>query len=143
MRGTARIGLDVFGGIAGLAQAMLAEVEFALVHVPGTAVNRARLGTVGGENKSDPRDARTITEQVRIRSDLREIEPVTELDLEIRLLVSHRGDIVQAQIQHISRMRDLLTGIIPGLEACLDLKTKGAAASADQIRHAGRIARRG
>ena len=63
--------------------------------------------------------------QVRTRSDLRQIEPATELDLEIRLLVSRRGDIVQAQTQRLSRMRDLLVGIFPGLEACLDLKTKG------------------
>jgi transposase len=123
--GSARIGLDVIGGIAGLAEAMLAGAGFTLVHVPGLAVNRARQGTVGGENKSDPRDARTIAEQVRTRSDLRKIEPATELDLEIRLLVSHRGDFVQAQTQRLSRMHDLLVGIFPGLEACLDLKTKG------------------
>jgi transposase len=120
LRGTVRIGPDVIGGIAGPAQAMLAEAGFALVHIPGIAVNRR------GENKSDPRDARTIAEQVRIRSDLRQIEPVTELDLEIRLFVSRRGDIAQAQTQRISRMRDLLAGIFPGLEACLDLRSKGA-----------------
>ncbi len=120
-----RIGLDVIGGIAGLAEAILAQAGFALVHVPGIAVNRARQGTVGGENKSDPRDARTIADQVRTRSDLRPIEPAAELDLEIRLLVSRRGDIVQAQTQRLSRMHDLLVGIFPGLEACLDLKTKG------------------
>ena len=125
LRGAVRIGLDVIGGIAGLAQAMLAEAGFASVHVPGIAVNRARQGTVGGENKSDPRDARTIADQVRTRPDLRPIEPATELDLEIRLLVSRRGDIVQAQTQRLSRMRDLLVGVFPGLEACLDLKTKG------------------
>src|SRR5580704_3272191 len=125
LRGTVRIGLDVIGGIAGLAEAMLANAGFALVHVPGIAVNRARQGTVGGENKSDPRDARTIAEQVRTRSDLRPIEPATELDLEIRLLVGRRSDIVQAQTQRLSRMRDLLVGIFPGLEACLDLKAKG------------------
>jgi hypothetical protein len=125
LRGTVRIGLDVIGGIAGLAEAMLADAGFALVHVPGIAVNRARQGTVGGENKTDPRDARTIAEQVRTRSDLRPIEPATELDREIRLLVGRRSDIVQAQTQRLSRMRDLLVGIFPGLEACLDLKTKG------------------
>src|SRR5580658_10130339 len=125
LRGTVRIGLDVIGGIAGLAQAMLAEAGFALVHVPGIAVNRARQGTVGGENKSDPRDARTIADQVRTRPDLRPIEPATELDLEIRLLVSRRGDIVQAQTQRLSRMRDLLVGVFPGLERTLDLTTKG------------------
>lgn len=125
LRGTVRIGLDVIGGIAGLAEAMLAQAGFTLVHVPGIAVNRARQGMVGGENKSDPRDARTIADQVRTRADLRPIEPATELDLEIRLLVSRRGDVVQAQTQRLSRMRDLLVGIFPGLEACLDLKSKG------------------
>lgn len=123
--GAIRIGLDVMGGIAGLAAAMLAAAGFNLVHVPGMAVNRARQGTVGGENKSDPRDARTIADQVRTRSDLRQIEPATEIDLEIRLLVGRRRDLVEAQTQRLSRMHDLLVGIFPGLEACLDLKTKG------------------
>ena len=123
--GTARIGLDVIGGIAGLAEAVLAEAGFELVHVPGMAVNRARQGTVVGENKSDPRDARTIADQVRTRSDLRHIERATEADLEIKLLVSRRRDLVQAQTQRLSRIRDLLVGIFPGLEACLDLKAKG------------------
>ena len=62
---TARIGLDVIGGIASLAEAMLAEAGFALVHVPGLAVHRARQGTVGGENKSDPRDARAFAACLR------------------------------------------------------------------------------
>lgn len=120
-----RIGLDVVGGIAGLAEAMLAEAGFALVHVPGLAVNRARQGTAGGEHKSDPRDARVIADQVRIRHDLRPIEPATELDLELRLLVGRRRDLVDAQTQRLGRMHDLLVGIFPGLERVLDLTTKG------------------
>lgn len=142
--GTARIGLDVIGGIAGLAEAMLAEAGFNLVHVPGLAVNRARQGTVGGENKSDPRDARTIADQVRTRSDLRRIEPATEIDLEIRLLSGRRRDLVDAQTQRLARMHDLLVGIFPGLEACLDLKTKGPLhlltryVTPDELRTAGK-----
>ena len=123
--GAIRVGLDVVGGIAGLAEAMLATAGLALVHVPGLAVNRARQSTTGGENKSDPRDARTIADQVRTRSDLRPIDPASELDLEIRLLVGRRRDLVDAQTQRLSRMHDLLVGIFPGLEACLDLKAKG------------------
>jgi transposase len=121
-----RIGFDVVGGIAGLAEAMLAEAGFALVHVPGLAVNRARQGSVGGENKSDPRDARIIADQVRIRGDLRPILPARELDLEIRLLVGRRSDLVAAQTQRRGRQHDLLVGIFPGLERVLDLTTKGA-----------------
>lgn len=123
--GAVRVGLDVIGGIAGLAEAMLAEAGLALVHVPGLAVNRARQGTVGGENKSDPRDARAIADQVRTRGDLRAIEPETELDLEIRLLVGRRRDLVDGQTQRVARMHDLLVGIFPGLERALDLTTKG------------------
>jgi transposase len=123
--GSPRIGFDVVGGIAALAEAMLAEAGFALVHVPGLAVNRARQGTVGGEQKSDPRDARVIAEQVRIRQDLRPIEPATELDLELRLLVGRRRDLVAAQTQRIARLHDLLVGIFPDLERGLDLTTKG------------------
>jgi transposase len=123
--GKLRIGLDVIGGIAGLAQAMFAQAGIALVHVPGLTVNRARQGSVGGENKSDPRDARTIAEQVRTRTDLRTLEPATEIDLEIRLLVGRRQDLVMAQTQRIQRLHDLLVSIFPGLERALDLSTKG------------------
>ena len=49
----------------------------------------------------------------------------TEIDLEIRLLAGRRRDLVEAQTQRLARMHDLLVGIFPGLEACLDLKTKG------------------
>lgn len=123
--GSVRIGLDIVGGIAGLVEAMLAEAGFTLLHVPGLAVNRARQGTVGGEHKSDPRDARVIADQVRIRHDLRPIEPAMELDLELRLLVGRRRDLVDAQTQRLARMHDLLVGIFPGLERSLDLTTKG------------------
>src|SRR5512134_835658 len=105
----------VVGDIAGLAEAMLAEAGFPLVHLPGLAVNRARQGSVGGENKSDPRDARIIADQVRLRNDLRPIAPARELDLEIRLLVGRRSDLVAAQTQRLGRMHDLLVGIFPGL----------------------------
>jgi transposase len=124
--GRITIGLDVVGGIAGLAEAMLAAAGFALVHVPGLAVNRARQGTAGGEAKSDPRDARVIADQVRIRQDLRPIEPATEIDLEIRLLVGRRGDLVEEQTRRIGRLRNLLVAIFPGLERSLDFTTKGA-----------------
>ena len=48
------VGLDVVGGIASLAQAMLSAAGLPLVHVPGLAVNRARQGTTGGEQERSP-----------------------------------------------------------------------------------------
>jgi transposase len=119
------VGLDVVGGIAGLAEAMLLAAGFRLVHVPGLAVNRARQGTTGGEHNSDPRDARVIAEQVRTRRDLRPIQPTSELDLGLRLLVGRRGDLQVEQTRRLARLHDLLVGIHPGLERVLDLTTKG------------------
>ena len=125
LEGEITIGLDVVGGIAGLAEAMLAAAGLRLVHVPGLAVNRARQGTRGGESKSDPRDARVIADQVRMRRDLRVIEAESELDLDMRLLVGRRRDLVDEQTRRIGRLRDLLVSIFPGLERAFDYTTKG------------------
>lgn len=118
--GPLRVGIDVVGGIAGLLTAMLLEAGIEVVHVPGLAVNRARQGTTAGEHKSDPRDAAVIADQVRHRRDLRPVEALTELDAELRLLVGRRHDLVVDQTRRISRLRDLLTSIHPGLERVVD-----------------------
>jgi transposase len=119
-----RIGIDVLGGIASLTQAVLLEAGFELVHVSGLSVNRAREGTVGGESKSDPRDARVIADQVRTRRDLRRVEPHSELDIELRLLVSRRRDLTEDQTRRISRIHDLLASIFPEFEQSIDLTRK-------------------
>jgi transposase len=124
--GPLTIGIDVVGGIASLLAAMLIEAGFRLVHVPGLAVNRARQGTTGGEHKSDPRDARVIAEQVRTRSDLRSIEPASEVDIELRLLVSRRRELVIDQTRRIGRLRDLLASIHPGLERIVEPTQKAS-----------------
>jgi len=144
LEGEVTIGLDVVGGIARLTEAMLAAAGFRLVHVPGLAVNRARQGTTGGEAKSDPRDARVIADQVRTRRDLRTIETGTEIDLELRLLVGRRRDLVDEQTRRLSRLHGLLVSIHPGLERVLDLTTKGSLwllmryVTPAEIRRAGR-----
>ena len=81
---------------------------------------------MGGESKSDPRDTRVIADQVRTWRDLRPISAASELDLEIRMLASRRGDLVEDQTRRLSRMHDLLCSVYPGLERALDLTTKGA-----------------
>jgi transposase len=124
--GPITIGIDVVGGIATLLAAMLAEAGFQLVHVPGLAVNRARQGTSGGEHKSDPRDARVIADQVRTRSDLRPLENGSELDVELRLLVGRRRELVTEQTRRIGRLRDLLASIHPGLERIVEPTQKAS-----------------
>jgi transposase len=141
--GPVRVGLDVVGGIAGLAACVLHEAGVALVHVPGLAVNRARQGTSGGEHTSDPADAAVIAEQVRVRGELRPIEPLTELDAEIRLLVGRRRDLVRDQTRRLTRLRDLPCSIHPGLERVVDPTAKaglvllGRYVTPAEIRRAG------
>jgi transposase len=143
-RGRLTAGIDVVGGIAGLLTAMLLEAGIEVVHVSGLAVNRAREGTSGGEHKSDPRDAAVIADQVRHRRDLRRIEPAGELDAEIRLLVARRRELVTDQTRRISRLRDLLASIHPGLEHVVDPTTKAGQqllrryVTPSEIRRAGR-----
>ena len=143
-RGPLKVGIDVVGGIAGVLTAMLLDGDIEVVHVPGLAVNRAREGTSGGEHKSDPRDAAIIADCVRHRRDLRAIEPATELDAEIRLLVGRRRELVGDQTRRVNRLRDLLASIHPGLERVVDPTTKAGQqllaryVTPAEIRRAGR-----
>ena len=97
-----------------------------LVHVPGLAVNRARQGSVGGQAKSDPKDARVIADQLRLRAgDFRPVALEDDTIAELRLLVGRRDDLVTDQTRRISRMRYLLNTIHPDLERALDLTNAG------------------
>jgi transposase len=119
-----QVGVDVVGGIAALLTAMLLDAGCAVVHVPGLAVNRARQGTTGGERKSDPKDARVIADQVRVRRDFRPLAIEDTVRVDLRLLVGRRRDLVVDQTRRLSRLHDLLTSIHPGLERRLDRTTK-------------------
>ncbi len=120
------VGIDLYGGIATLISALLLAAGERLVHVPGLAVNRARQGSVGGQAKSDPKDARVIADQLRLRPD--DFRPVAFHDetlAELRLLAGRRNELVTDQTRRISRMRYLLNTIHPDLERALDLTNAG------------------
>jgi transposase len=122
--GPATVGIDILGGIAALAEAMLLADGLRVVHVPGLAVNRARRATRGGEHKSDPKDAAVIADQVRVRDDLRPVEAAREIDVELRLLAGRRSEIVADQTRRAQRIRDLLVSVFPGLERVVDVTSK-------------------
>ncbi|MFE0156909.1 IS110 family transposase, partial [Nonomuraea sp. NPDC059007] len=142
--GGARVGIDLLGGIAGLLEAMLVAAELTVVHVPGLAVARARRATTGGERKSDPKDAKVIADQVRMRDDLRPVTAMRAEDTALRLLAGRRSDLVRDQTRRIGRLRDLLTSIHPGLERRVDATGKlglwllARYVTATEIRTAGR-----
>ena len=143
LKGDVVIGIDVVGSFARFIEASLLAEDFALVHTPGIAVNRAGQGFAGGERKSDPRDARTIAELVRTR-DLRPVLADDDTRVALRLKVGRRRDLMQDQVRRIARIRGLLCGIHPGLEQAFDLCCKGPLAlltryvTPSEIRRAGR-----
>lgn len=122
--GPARVGIDILGGIAALLEAMLLEAGLTVVHIPGLAVNRARRGTTGGEHKSDPKDARVIADQVRMRDDLRQVTTMRDADAELRLLVGRRAELVTDATRRANRLRELLASVHPGLERQVDVTGK-------------------
>jgi transposase len=120
------VGIDLMGGPATLLEAILLGRGERLFHVPGIAVNRAR-DAYPGESKSDARDARVIADQLRLRRGaLQEIRPRNGVLAEMRVLVAHRRDLLQDQTRRAARLREILLGVFPGLEAQLDLKREGA-----------------
>lgn len=137
-------GLDLLGGIAAVLAALLLDAGESVVHVPGLVVNRARQGTVGGESKSDPRDARVIADQVRVHQGLRAVLLEPECVVELRLLVARRRELSGGQTRRLSQLHELLVSIHPELERSLDLTNKGPLwlltrfVSAAEIRGAGR-----
>lgn len=136
-----RVGLDVDGSIATFLQALLLADGLDLVHVPGLTVNRTAHGYAGGERKSDPQDARVIADLVRTRDGLRPIRPDDEATASLCLLVSRRRDLVQDQVRRMSRLRQMLSQIHPGLEAKLDITNKSSLALLTRYVTPGEIAK--
>ncbi|WP_280257710.1 IS110 family transposase [Nocardia abscessus] len=142
--GEITVGIDLMGGIASLLTAMLLDAGIRLVHVPGLVVNRARRATKGGEAKSDPRDAKTIADQLRLRDDWRGLTAEDENTLDLRILISRRRDLVVDQTRRLQRLRETLTSIFPGLERAVDVTNLGDLhllaryTTPAQIRRAGR-----
>lgn len=119
--GEITVGIDLMGGVASLLTVMLLEAGIRLVHVPGLVLNRARRASKGGEAKSDPRDAKTIADQLRLRDDWRVLDQPDDLSLDLRLLVSRRRDLVVEQTRRLVRLREMLASIFPGLERVTDV----------------------
>ena len=117
--------VDQPGGTAALLLALLWERGQRVVFLPGITVDRSR-DAYRGEAKTDERDARVIADQARMRRDLSELKPSEDLLASLQLLVAHRRDLVADQTRAITRLRDTLVSLFPGLERALDFKTKGA-----------------
>ena len=112
-------GVDVTGTMSGLLLALLAAHGQRVRYVPGRTVNQM-ASAYRGEAKTDARDAYVIAETLRHRSDLAEVEVATSLVTELRLLVTHRTDLVGDRVRMVNRLRDVLSGYFPALERSFD-----------------------
>lgn len=134
--------VDMPGGVASLALSILWLRGCRVLYVPGITVDRARDG-VRGEAKTDARDARLIAETARMRSNLSVLAPSEEELAALTVLTSHRRDLVQDQTRAITRLRDALASVFPGLERALDFKTAGAVTLVSRYQTPAQIRRAG
>lgn len=112
-------GVDVTGTMSGLLLALLAAHAQRVRYVPGRTVNQM-AGAYRGEAKTDAKDAYVIAETLRHRGDLAPVEVATSLVSELRLLVTHRTDLVGDRVRMVNRLRDVLSGYFPALERRFD-----------------------
>jgi transposase len=116
--------IDLADGGAALLIGLLAAGDHGLLYIPGRVVNRAAAG-YPGQGKTDARDAAIIADQARMRRDLHPIRPGDQITLELKLLTGRRTDLVHDRTRTISRLRELLTSIFPGLERALEVTNTG------------------
>lgn len=116
--------LDMTSGVAGLLLALLLgspgrEVRY----VPGRLVNRM-AGAFVGEGKTDAKDARTIAETARLRSDLTLITRPDQVVGDLQVLTAQRADLMADWVRGVNRLRDLLASIFPALERAFDYSAR-------------------
>lgn len=117
--------VDMTTGAAGLLLALLFGTGQPVVYAPGRLVNRM-AGAFPGEGKTDAKDARTIAETARMRSDLAAVTVPDHIVADLRVLTARREDLMGDWVRDINRLRELLASIFPALEREFDFSTRSA-----------------
>lgn len=115
---------DLADGGAALLIGLLVGRGQELLYIPGRVVNKA-AGGYRGVGKTDAKDAAVIADQARMRRDLHPMRVNDELVVELKLLTARRADLVHDRTRVVSRLRELLTSIFPGLERVLEVTNSG------------------
>jgi transposase len=118
-----RWAVDLVSPMASLLLAVLLTSGQHVVYVPGRMV-ASLAGALGGEGKTDAKDARVIADIARMRRDLAPVTATDELVVELARLTSHRADLMADWVRGVNRLRDLLGSIFPALEAAFDYSTR-------------------
>lgn len=134
---------DLNRGGAALLIAVLAAHGQSLLYIPGRTVHHAAR-TYRGDGKTDAKDAAIIADQARMRRDLTPARGTDEMAVELRMLASHRADLVADRTRAINRLRATLLEYFPALEAAFDYSQRKAAVTLlteyqapEQLRRAG------
>jgi transposase len=123
--GQVRWAVDLISPMASLLLAVLLTSGQDVVYVPGRMVS-GLAGALGGEGKTDAKDARVIADIARMRRDLAPITASDELVVELARLTSHRADLMADWVRGVNRLRELLGSIFPALERSFDYSTRSA-----------------
>lgn len=117
--------VDMTSGIAGLLLTLLQSTGAPVLYVPGRLVNRMS-GAFAGEGKTDAKDAKTIAETARLRSDLVTITIPDQVVADLQVLTARRADVMADWVRGVNRVRDLLAAVFPSLERAFDYSTRSA-----------------
>ena len=134
---------DLTDGGAALLIALLAAHAQGLLYIPGRIVHHA-AATYRGDGKTDAKDARIIADQARMRTDLQPVRVPEQVAVDLRLLTSHRLDVIHDRVRAINRLRATLLEYFPALERAFDYSKNKAAlallsryATPDSLRRIG------
>jgi transposase len=115
--------LDMTSGTAGLLLALLWQTGQPVRYVPGRLVNRM-AGAFAGEGKTDAKDAKTIAETARLRTDLVTVRAADPIVADLQVLTAQREDLMGDWVRGVNRLRALLASIFPSLERVFDYSTR-------------------
>jgi transposase len=118
-----RWAVDLISPMASLLLAVLLASGQDVVYVPGRMV-AGMAEALGGEGKTDAKDARVIADIARMRRDLAPVTASDELVVELARLTSHRADLMADWVRGVNRLRELLGSIFPALEAAFDYSAR-------------------
>ena len=117
---------DLTDGGAALVIALLAAHDQQVLYIPGRIIHHA-AATYRGDGKTDAKDARIIADQARMRTDLPTITTPDEVAVGLKLLTSHRLDVIHDRVRAINRLRAVLMEYFPALERSFDYSKNKAA----------------
>lgn len=117
---------DLNAGGAALLIALLAGHDQQLLYIPGRIVHHA-AATYRGDGKTDAKDARIIADQARMRTDLQPVRGADQVAVDVRLLTSHRIDVIHDRVRAINRLRATMLEYFPALERAFDYSKNKAA----------------